>query len=84
MPCWPNIRPNPRAAYVGTNAFAHKGGPHVDTGESLQRTLEGALRLEELQLPGKRRATAQEFAGQLDLNGRRLACRAYSTRSAWR
>ncbi len=25
-----NIRPNPRAAYVGMNAFAHKGGPHVD------------------------------------------------------
>ena len=33
---------------------------------------EGALRLEELQLPGKRRATAAEFAGQLDLNGQRL------------
>jgi 2-isopropylmalate synthase len=25
-----NIPPNPRAAYVGMNAFAHKGGPHVD------------------------------------------------------
>ena len=33
---------------------------------------EGALRLEELQLPGKRRAAAREFAGQLDLNGQRL------------
>lgn len=32
----------------------------------------GALRLDELQLPGKRRATAQEFAGQLDLSGQRL------------
>ena len=32
----------------------------------------GALRLDELQLPGKRRATAQEFAGQLDLSGGRL------------
>jgi methionyl-tRNA formyltransferase len=32
----------------------------------------GALRLDELQLPGKRRATAQEFAGQLDLSGARL------------
>lgn len=31
-----------------------------------------ALRLEELQLPGKRRVTAREFAGQLDLSGRRL------------
>ena len=29
----------------------------------------GALRLEELQLPGKRRATPQEFAGQFDLSG---------------
>mgnify|MGYP001813039164 CR=1 FL=1 len=32
----------------------------------------GALRLDELQLPGKRRATAQELAGQLDLSGERL------------
>lgn len=32
----------------------------------------GALSLEELQLPGKRRVTAREFAGQLDLSGRRL------------
>ena len=32
----------------------------------------GAISLDVLQLPGKRRATAQEFAGQLDLNGRRL------------
>ena len=31
-----------------------------------------ALRLEELQLPGKRRATAQEFLGQADLTGQRL------------
>lgn len=31
-----------------------------------------ALRLEELQLPGKRRVTAREFAGQLDLSGHRL------------
>lgn len=33
---------------------------------------EGALQLEELQLPGKRRAPAHEFAGQIDLSGRRL------------
>jgi methionyl-tRNA formyltransferase len=32
----------------------------------------GALRLDELQLPGKRRATAQEFAGQMDISGQRL------------
>jgi methionyl-tRNA formyltransferase len=32
----------------------------------------GAISLDELQLPGKRRVTAQEFAGQLDLDGRRL------------
>jgi len=32
----------------------------------------GALRLDELQLPGKRRATAQEFTGQLNLSGERL------------
>jgi methionyl-tRNA formyltransferase len=32
----------------------------------------GALRLDELQLPGKRRVTSQEFAGQLNLSGARL------------
>ena len=33
---------------------------------------EGALRLDELQLPGKRRAPTHEFAGQTDLSGRQL------------
>jgi methionyl-tRNA formyltransferase len=33
---------------------------------------ENALRLDELQLPGKRRAPTHEFAGQTDLSGRRL------------
>ena len=33
---------------------------------------EGALRLDELQLPGKRRVPAHEFAGQIDLSGQRL------------
>ena len=33
---------------------------------------EGALRLEELQLPGKRRAPPREFAGQIDLSAQRL------------
>jgi methionyl-tRNA formyltransferase len=32
----------------------------------------GALQLDELQLPGKRRVGPQEFVGQLDLTGRRL------------
>lgn len=32
----------------------------------------GALRLDELQLPGKRRVTASDFLGQLDLSGSRL------------
>jgi methionyl-tRNA formyltransferase len=32
----------------------------------------GMLRLDELQLPGRRRVTAQEFAGQIDLSGQRL------------
>jgi methionyl-tRNA formyltransferase len=32
----------------------------------------GALSLEELQLPGKRRAPAHEFVGQLDLEGQQL------------
>ena len=33
---------------------------------------DGALRLDELQLPGRRRATHQEFAGQFDLSETRL------------
>jgi methionyl-tRNA formyltransferase len=33
---------------------------------------DGALRLDELQLPGKRRVSATEFAAQLDLSGRVL------------
>jgi methionyl-tRNA formyltransferase len=33
---------------------------------------EGAVRLDELQLPGKRRAPTHEFAGQIDLAGRQL------------
>ncbi len=33
---------------------------------------DGALSLEELQLPGKRRAPVHEFVGQLDLGGQRL------------
>ena len=32
----------------------------------------GALQLDELQMPGRRRATAQEFASQLDLSAQRL------------
>lgn len=32
----------------------------------------GSLSLDQLQLPGKRRVTAREFAGQLDLGGRTL------------
>jgi len=33
---------------------------------------DGALRLDELQLPGRRRVPAREFAQQLDLSGRVL------------
>ena len=33
---------------------------------------DGALKLEELQLPGKRRASVHEFTGQIDLEGQRL------------
>ncbi len=33
---------------------------------------DGVLQLEELQLPGKRRVSARELAGQIDLSGRRL------------
>ncbi|MDH3861942.1 MAG: hypothetical protein OEU53_09580 [Gammaproteobacteria bacterium] len=33
---------------------------------------DGLLQLDELQLPGKRRAAAHEFVGQIDLSGQRL------------
>ena len=33
---------------------------------------DGALKLDELQLPGKRRASVHEFTGQIDLEGQRL------------
>ena len=53
------------SADPGTVLQSDRDGVVVATGA-------GALRLDELQLPGKRRATAQEFAGQLDLSGERL------------
>lgn len=53
------------SADPGTVLQSDRDGVVVATGS-------GALRLDELQLPGKRRATAQEFAGQLDLSGKRL------------
>ena len=53
------------SAYPGTVLQSDRDAVVVASGS-------GALRLDELQLPGKRRATAQEFAGQLDLSGERL------------
>ena len=35
-------------------------------------TVQPGMRLDELQLPGKRRAPTHEFAGQIDLSGQRL------------
>jgi len=49
----------------GTVLQCHRDDVVVACGES-------ALRLTELQLPGKRRVTAHEFAAQLDLSGNRL------------
>jgi methionyl-tRNA formyltransferase len=49
----------------GTIVAAGKEGVIVTCGE-------GALRLTELQRPGKRRITAAEFAGQKNLSGKRL------------
>jgi methionyl-tRNA formyltransferase len=53
------------AAPAGTVLQSDRGGVVIACGS-------GALRLDELQLPGKRRVSAQEFAGQLDLAGERL------------
>jgi methionyl-tRNA formyltransferase len=53
------------SAAPGTVLQSNRDGVVVASGS-------GALRLDQLQLPGKRRATAQEFAGQLDLSGERL------------
>ena len=35
-----NCEPNPRLPYVGTNAFAHKGGMHVNAVQKLARSYE--------------------------------------------
>jgi 2-isopropylmalate synthase len=35
-----NLRPDPRAPYVGRSAFGHKGGPHVDAVRKNPRTFE--------------------------------------------
>jgi methionyl-tRNA formyltransferase len=45
---------------------------HFDCDTILVACGEGALQLEELQLPGKRRAPVHEFAGQIDLSGQQL------------
>ena len=53
------------AAPAGTVLQSDRDGVVIACGS-------GALRLDELQLPGKRRVSAQEFNGQLDLAGERL------------
>jgi len=63
--CW-RASSNPEVdAEPGTVVKSGKDGIVVACGS-------GGLRLEELQLPGKRRVTAREFAGQVDLGNCRL------------
>jgi len=58
------------------HAVGQSGAPgtvlQCDRGAVVVACGTSALRLDELQLPGKRRVTAQEFAGQFDLAGQRM------------
>jgi len=72
----PQLKPPPRVKVWRATAVDGDSEPgsvlQSDAGGVVVACGSGALRLDELQLPGKRRATAQEFAGQLDLSGARL------------
>jgi len=63
--CWRATAVHGTDAAPGTVVECGANGVVVTCGS-------GALRLDELQLPGKRRVQAREFAGQLDLGGRTL------------
>ena len=63
--CWRGIAVSHVRGAPGAVVESGRDGVIVACGD-------GGLRLEELQLPGKRRAPAREFLQQLDLNGRVL------------
>jgi methionyl-tRNA formyltransferase len=63
--CWKAAPIETVGGPAGTIVAAGKEGVVVTCGE-------GALRLMEVQRPGRRRITAAEFAGQKNLRGKRL------------
>ena len=63
--CWRSSVVDEVDASPGQVVECDRGGIIVACGS-------GGLRLEELQLPGKKRVSAREFADQLDLRGRAL------------
>jgi methionyl-tRNA formyltransferase len=63
--CWKAVPMEAVEGPPGTIVSAGKDGVVITCGE-------GALRLTEVQRPGRRRVTAAEFAGQKNLRGKRL------------
>ena len=63
--CWSAMRLDPQGEAAGTVVAAGRDGIDVACGD-------GALRMLELQRPGRGRVNAGEFANQMSLSGRRL------------
>lgn len=55
-----NVRPDPKAPFVGASAFAHKGGPHANAVKKNPRTFE---HLEPGHVGNERRIVVSELSG---------------------
>ncbi len=55
-----NLRPDPKAPYVGESAFSHKGGPHVHAVRRNPRTFE---HIQPEKVGNRRRVLVSELAG---------------------
>ncbi|ACD84034.1 citramalate synthase [Candidatus Methylacidiphilum infernorum] len=59
-----NVRPNPRAPFVGKSAFAHKGGTHVN---ALQKALSSYEHIDPLAVGNTRRILIGELSGRSNI-----------------
>ncbi|QSR87439.1 citramalate synthase [Candidatus Methylacidiphilum infernorum] len=59
-----NVRPNPRAPFVGKSAFAHKGGTHVN---ALQKALNSYEHIDPLAVGNTRRILIGELSGRSNI-----------------
>jgi len=55
-----NVRPNPKAAYVGESAFAHKAGMHVD---AIRKATQSFEHIEPESVGNERRILVSELSG---------------------